>query len=495
MIGLRFSFIATRSGLTRVRSSNIDDYTIKKEALAFARRHARAIDETYYSRTVDYNMLINDTAVLIQVPFNSHEKIRERFRRYEEAQVLNADSFNSSSGNYDDPYYSMKTNVKEMTIKEKLEVLTNSSLHTIITQAVIVKEGKQQAVAGVAGAFYDYATFVLRFFNSTNTKLESVDGKNPKHASCFTGTSTDERCDDLGAIKCGHSNDTIDCLLVDNNGYIVVSEDLDFIGRHLKSYDLAILNRLVELGVYHEVNITDYQSVCMRQDEKQTTSSALSSFFKPQKIVPNLITLLHNVASATIYTWTTFISLCGLIEAQPTLIRQQQAVSRQSQDPKPSIPSKTYLRPCSKNLILYETRNGKIKPSGVQYYNSKCGCKNWFVSEQVSHTNLILLVVDSTQACRHECDNFSSQNHWMNGDFNALDISNSSQSTEEQICSLLEQESRLERKRLDSCFAHHPDEEHIKICGSAARSAPIHHYLMILVLFISSLFMFESTSK
>lgn len=482
MLGVRFSFIATRSGLTRVRTFNLDDYTIKKEALAFARKHPRAIDETFYSRTVDYNMLINDTAVLIQVPFNLYDKIQERFRRYEDAQVMNMDNSNSSSGGHEDPYYLSKLNVKEMTIKEKLDVLTNTSLHTIITQAVIVNEGKQQAVAGVAGAFYDYATFVLRFFNSTSSRLESRGNK--KHASCFTGTSTDEVCDDSRAIRCGHSNDTIDCLLVDNNGFIIASEDLDFIGRNLKSYDLVIMNRLVEFGVYHEVNMTDYQSVCMRQEEKQITSSALSSLLEPYRVIPRVSGVLENLVSIAAYTWTCLVSLSSMVGAQPTLGKQRQMVGHHHQESiSASIPSKTYLRPCSKNLRLYETRSAKIRPSGIQFYTSNCGCKNWFVYEQVPKTNLIMIIVNTTQACRHECDSYSSQSHWMNSDSSAIGSSN--MTTEEQVCSMFERESQLEKRKLDSCFAHHPDEEHIKICGSASNSAPIYHSMMILMLFIS----------
>lgn len=485
MMGVRFSFVVTRNGLTRVRHFDTNDITVKREALAFAKKHNRAVDETFYSRTVDYNMLINDTATLIQVPFNNFEKIRDRFAKYE------ADLLNSSPNDIDiagpdsTPTTILKPNLKDMSLTEKLSVLTNSSIHMIATQTIIVNEGTQKAVAGVSGVFYDYATFVMRFFNLTNDRYSDGQSKQ-KPPQCYSENPTDEICDESKTdIKCGNLNDTIDCLLIDNNGYIVVSEDLEFIGRHLKAYEPAILNKLINLNVFHEVNITDYQAVCMRQEEKQQTSNAPNSFRSVVSPFRLLATLANNFIASSLYLWTMIANLSsqltlGSAQLSGVLLSKQQYISPQ-QPMLSLLPNKTYLRPCEKTSTLYETRTSKFSPGPAESYTSRCNCQSWFAYEQVPKTNLIMLIVDSSTSCRQSCLDQMSLAALDPTD--PVDIKHSN--TDEQVCSVLERESQLYKKRLETCFSHHSDEEHIKICGGATKSTHIHHWLLTLMIFIS----------
>lgn len=521
MFGIRFSFVSTRSGLTRVRQYDADDMVIKKEALAFAKKHARAIDETFYSRTVDYNMLVNESAVLIQVPFNTHLKIADLLATHEREhpddneEPLTADTGDTSSSSPSPADVggqtgssSTRLSVKDMNLMEKLEILTNSSLHAIATQSIVVHEGNQKAVAGVTGAFYDYAAFVMRFLNSTRQFEGSRTIKKP--ATCFGENPTDKSCDTLKAVRCGLANDTIDCLLVDNNGYILASEDLDFIGRHLKAYEPTIMSRLVRSGVFHEINITDYQSICMRQGEDKTpnagsstgkpSSSASSSCSSPpstiltsQAVSTVCNSIIKNALLAITHTWTILAAMASLLvehtwahSYQSTLTKQQQAL----QPMLALIPNKTYLRPCERILTRYETRPGIFSSDTPEYFTTQCDCPAWFVYEQVPKTNLIMLIVDTTPACRGGCEQAAqvtpeTVDDSLNTRYNIIGTS------EEKVCSMLERESKLYTKRLDSCFAHHPEEEQIKLCGGALRSRPISNLLIIVMLFLSYKFYFS----
>lgn len=514
---MRFSFIATRSGLTRVRHFDANDLTIKKEALAFARKHARAVDETFYQRTVDYNMLVNDSATLIQVPFITHKSIRDRFQRWEMEQMMNYNDNlaaqletqpnsggNSNADSTPDPTLindnsypsASKLSVRDMSLMEKLEILTNSSLHIVASQSIIVNEGTQRAMAGVTGVFYDYASFVTRFFNSTNAKFQ---GGKPltKAATCYTGTSTDEMCDEARMkIKCGQLNDTIDCLLIDNNGYIIVSEDLDFIGRHLKSYEPIILQKLVAAGAYHAINITDYQSVCMKHEEKeQPTSSSGNriSTLAGQKLYSLLFNLALNALTAITYSLALLSqTVADALHLTAQFQGQSAATMKQLAALQPMLsllPNKTYLRPCERILTRYETRPATISSNVPEYYTTRCGCDAWFVYEQVPKTNLIMLIVDSSPNCRYKCDQVAQLDAANQVDPSGQSIQEQDSipidgTTETQVCSMLERENSLYRKRLDSCFSHHPDEEHIKICGSAA-TLPVAHYLLATCMLIS----------
>lgn len=472
MYGIRFSFVSTRSGLTRVRHYDAENEVIKNEALAFARKHARAIDETYYSRTVDYNMLVNDSATLIQVPFNTHEKLRD--------QLAIIDSMDELSF---DPASSVNTpiRVRDMTLIEKLELLSNSSIHAIATQSIIVNEGTQRGVAGVTGAFYNYASFVMRFFNSTNTRFNDGSPRT-KPAFCYTGNSSDEACSDSRELRCGYSNDTIDCLLVDNNGYIVVSEDLDYIGKHLKAYDPTIMTKLVRAEVFHEINITDYQSICIRQEEKQQTSAGFSSI-RPYKLVSTIGSLANNLVTSLTYIWIIATTLSSNLfsdsanaQNSPLLTKQQLAL----QPMLSLLPNKTYLRPCEKIVTLYETRAGSFIQNSAEYYTTRCGCETWFVYEQVPKTNLFMLIVDSTAACRQGCVTTGLVDPTDPIEAELPDT----ERQQSQVCSMLERESELYRKKLDSCFSHHPDEENIKLCGSAGRSTPLSKLTLFIIIYV-----------
>lgn len=495
MFGVRFAFLATRSGLTRVRHYDADDITVRREALAFAKKHNRAMDETYYARTVDYNLLVNDTATLVQVPFNTHLKIRERLMRWEEEsnqgdfESGNIDSLSITESLLDNPV--SRLSVKDMSLAEKLQVLTNSSLHVIATQSIIVNEGTQRAVAGVTGVFYDYASFVMRLLNTTSFNFQ--DGR-PKSATCYNDNPNDEACNSSKMIKCGLSNDTIDCLLIDNNGYIIVSEDLDFIGRHLTAYEPIIMNRLVGAGVFQEINVTDYQSTCMRQEEKQTTSSAGRLFLKPAEFVTSaLVALVSNFWTTLAYSWSV-LSMIVSTHARIYGTPMQGQGKQQQMGLQPMLsmlPNKTYLRPCERVLTRYETRPGAVWNSGrPEYYTSTCECPSWFVYEQVPKTNLIMLIVETTPACRYECPRVAqlasdARDNLLNTHYNIIGTDQS------EVCSMLEREFKLYRKKLSSCFSHHPEEEHIKFCGAASKSAPICNVLLLtMIIFSFRLFSF-----
>lgn len=449
--------------MTRVRQFDIDDPNIKREALSFAKYHARTVDETFYSRTVDYNMIVNDTAILVQVPFNTYERI------------ANLDS-------------SLNYNTKDMSLIEKLQTyMTNSSLYAIATQSVIVNEGNQRAVAAVTGVFYDYAKFVLKLLNSTNDAF--VNGpRMTKPAHCYAETSSnDEQCDDSKILKCGYSNDTIDCLIVDNNGFIIVSEDLEFIGRHLKAYDPSILAKLVGAGVFVEVNITDHQAICMKSEDRQQTSGALTSLFEPFRLSSLIaVNLFNNIVLAITHSWTIISIIVGSFFPSTVDTYQAGSAKFQQQPLQPLLPTlallpnRTYLRPCEKVMTLYDFKPSAVKPARPEYYRSRCGCESWFVYEHVPKTNLLMIIVDTTTQCRTDCPAASV-------DYDSvLDTKETIiGSDEEQVCSMLEREAQLYSKRSDSCFSHHEDEKEIKLCGAACKTAQVCTSLLISMLALS----------
>jgi len=402
-----------------------------------------------------------------------HEKIQARLERYEMDQL---DRFvdqpegesmahEHQSGTESSPQDN-KFKVRELDFFEKLDLLANTSLHAIATQAIVVNEGNQRAVAGVIGVFYDYVQFVRRFLNTTNTNSLAISSRT--------------------SVKCGYLNDTTDCLLVDNNGYIVVSEELEFIGRHLNDYEPTIMSRLVTSGVFHEINVTDYQSICVDQGEKQSSATSGSMGASFGRFVS--MKLFENLTSILSYFWTVLVTVCVFLCQTTSSLMAQNPYNKQQMPADlalPSmmslIPNKTYLRPCEKVLTRYETRPAVLESDAPEYFMAKCNCPAWFVYEQVSQTNLILIIVDAARACTYKCEQEFTE---LKSNQDTIIIGQN----EGHVCSMIERESKLEKRALESCYSHHPDEEHIRLCGSAVSSAGQASYLLIMASLLTAMY-------
>lgn len=148
------------------------------------------------------------------------------------------------------------------------------------------------------------------------------------------------------------------------------------------------------------------------------------------------------------------------------------------------LPNKTYLRACERTMSLYETRPsdpGKMLNDKPQYYVTRCGCSGWFVHDQVPDTNLVLLIVNTSISCRR-CEINAANANFVPAPVPVADLANGGVSTgglvanktaEDQVCAMLEREAQLYPKRPDNCYAYHPDESQINICGSANRSREV----------------------
>lgn len=74
------SFVATKSGLTRTRIFD-ESPRVKKLAKLFIERHGRAVDEAWYSRTVDWNMRFSEDATIISVAYNAYIRLIAKLRQ------------------------------------------------------------------------------------------------------------------------------------------------------------------------------------------------------------------------------------------------------------------------------------------------------------------------------------------------------------------------------------------------------------------------------
>jgi len=77
-----------------------------------------------------------------------------------------------------------------------------------------------------------------------------------------------------GCTSC--SSDDLACYILDNNGFIVVSEDVNETGKFFGQVDGYTMNMLTEKQVFRKIHIFDYQAVCFRGDESKSDASCVT---------------------------------------------------------------------------------------------------------------------------------------------------------------------------------------------------------------------------
>ena len=299
------------------------------------------------------------------------------------------------------------------------------------THAIFKEQNGVKAAAGVVGAKIDY------------DGLRKVFEKWMEHGD--NGFSCD--------------NESVECYLLDNNGFVVFSEDSHHTGKFFGEVDGSTLQGLVDHSVYKRIHIYDYQAVCLEgaSDDESPAGTLLTPF----RLIAWLFqwataSLLHcGILSAWSSEWTT--SALPLARSEQEYVYQdeysyyndaelydEQAEEEENspvyeyeedarvdeeveveveeeieeeedeggqdyveqedgQDMTDIVLTMTYIKrtkpkSCDKQVTLYDFDQPDVPVTGV---TKKCheSCSRAFTSTLVAHTNLLLVVVDTSCTC------------------------------------------------------------------------------------------------
>lgn len=76
-----------------------------------------------------------------------------------------------------------------------------------------------------------------------------------------------------------------DCYVIDNNGYIILSENSEDTGRFFGEAEGRAMQSLVDLGIFKMLTVYDYQAVCIKEeDEESTIFSSAARFLTVRNI-------------------------------------------------------------------------------------------------------------------------------------------------------------------------------------------------------------------
>ncbi|KAK7121508.1 hypothetical protein R3I93_022558 [Phoxinus phoxinus] len=189
-----------------------------------------------------------------------------------------------------------------------------------------------------------------------------------------------KQCSDVEGI-CPLSCESIDvnCYLVDNNGFVLVSKDRGDVGKFFGEIDGSVMAQLLKSGLYKRVTLYDYQAMCKNAHHHTSGARPLLSPFY------GLLALIKWFFSHFMMFLLEF-NICGLWHNDYVVDAHKQRKVELMQPCNTEYPS-----------FMYDT--------SIRETNSiiKCGrCQKMFVLQQVPNSNLVVLVVQADCDCSRQ---------------------------------------------------------------------------------------------
>ncbi|XP_066527450.1 voltage-dependent calcium channel subunit alpha-2/delta-3 [Hoplias malabaricus] len=226
-------------------------------------------------------------------------------------------------------------------------------------------------------------------------------------------------------ISC--DNEDIKCYLIDNNGFILVSEDYSQTGLFFGEVEGAVMNKLLLMGSFKRITLYDYQALCKEfAGSSDSAHTILDPFAAVKWLLGELIIFLLEF---NVYSWWNMDSTVKAERARRTMM----------------VPCDTEYPAFVSERTIKETA-GSIDCEG---------CMRTFVIQQIPSSNLFMVVVE-----------------------NKCDCSSAPPVTMEPIEIIYNESLKCERlkfhkdrRRPDSCHPFHPEENAME-CGSAVTISP-----------------------
>ncbi|XP_024913029.1 voltage-dependent calcium channel subunit alpha-2/delta-4 [Cynoglossus semilaevis] len=311
---------------------------------------------------------------------------------------------------------------------------TKAGRIVIATTAVTVTVRKKTAIAGAIGVQMTLDVFESRFWALTvqpnDTDCSDVEGICPL------------RCD----------SPDIECYVIDNNGFVLISKQPNDAGRFFGEIDGSVMTTLIRMGMFKRVSLFDYQAMCKMNSHSVSSARPLLSPF-------------YGLASALQWFLSNFLlfllefNVCGLWHTEPFADAKPSFSVSSAHKKKGDI-----LQPCDTEYPSF------VHDPSVKETNSiiKCGrCQKMFVVQQIPDSNLLMLVVQANCDCSRQYSPITLEPKEVK--YNAS-----------IKCDRMK--SQKIRKRPESCHAYHP-QENANDCGGASFISPSASLFFICLIF------------
>ncbi|KAF7991534.1 hypothetical protein HCN44_008905 [Aphidius gifuensis] len=306
-----------------------------------------------------------------------------------------------------------------------------------VSMAIFPRDGGKNASAAVVGFQMSMINFLYKFRNITN--------------------SNSNNDDDLNCNK-----DYIDCYLLDQNGYIVLSDahnDSDT-GLFFGTVEGPIMKSMLKQGYYNTVVIYDYQAYCY----DTAFSDDAFSIHHNNNNSNNILLYLWKII-IWLFTKAIFLLTQLIIDDLPiwSFARATNDEDLPEKPPAPKEIIKDYR--CDQKRTLYIMNQTHTK---YPIQNSTIQCSRQFYAQRVVSTNLILVVVNSLSSSCYERLTTEPENI----------LPSAYVEDHEDAACYKKDLNDLPRRRLAECFTEHYLEDEIDACGGATK---IYHINIITI--------------
>ncbi|XP_076025867.1 voltage-dependent calcium channel subunit alpha-2/delta-4-like [Genypterus blacodes] len=295
--------------------------------------------------------------------------------------------------------------------------------YVIATTAVTVTSEGKTAMAGAVGVQMSLGLLEKRFWSIA---------KQPSDTDCST-------IEGVCPLSCESAD--LNCFLVDNNGFIVLSKERNEVGRFFGEVDGSVMASLIKMGMYKKVSLFDYQAMCRNSHHHHSNSARplLSPFYTASALLrwffSNVLMFLLDLNLWPLWHSDYFVDAKA---GYHTSHKQKRVEAWQ---------------PCD---TAYP---GFMYDASIREANSliKCGrCQKMFVVQQVPDSNLVLAVTQADCDCSRQYPPILLEAKEIK--YNATVKCN-------------RMKSQKVRRRPESCHAYHPKED-AKDCGGASAISP-----------------------
>ncbi|XP_077939195.1 voltage-dependent calcium channel subunit alpha-2/delta-4 isoform X1 [Gasterosteus aculeatus] len=235
-------------------------------------------------------------------------------------------------------------------------------------------------------------------------------------------------------LSCESSD--LNCFLVDNNGFVLLSKERSEVGRFFGEVDGSVMASLIKMGMFKKVSLFDYQAMCKTSHHHASSARRLlSPFYGVAALIrwffSNLLMFLLD------------FNLCGLWHSD-YFVDAKAGYHTSHKQKKVGA-----LQPCD---TAYP---GFMYDSSVKEANSliKCGrCQKMFVVQQIPDSNLVMVVAQADCDCSRQ--------------YGAIPLEPKEIKYIATVkCNRMK--SQKVRRRPQSCHDYHP-KENAKECGGVA---------------------------
>ncbi|XP_052757555.1 voltage-dependent calcium channel subunit alpha-2/delta-4 isoform X3 [Galleria mellonella] len=349
----------------------------------------------------------------------------------------------------------------------------------LATHAVFVESRGHRAAAAVVGLHFQLDSLAKHFLNVTST--------------CTAGSVCKKTC----------AGDELDCYILDDNGFIILSEDVSQTGRFFGQVDGTIMDSLVQDRIYKKITVHDHQGRC--PDSRNPFSGGVNKL-TPMRPFSWIGSYLANLLAVWFPIWESVKarahpyaeeeiadyedyenedseneedldrdrgtyeiiidgiggsgSNSGNGDAEPTRGGNGGAGGGNGgtpREPPREAARSAAVRPCDTSAELFTlqaTRLNAAQPLKGKLTNChNSGCERPFSVQKIQHSNLILLVVDTLCPCGAK----------------RLDV----RAREAARAPCGRPAPRHHRRRPAHCLSYHPEEIEIQSCGRGGRTQPL----------------------